>query len=254
MNPNWSKQRDEPVDVGISIRIETVAMEKFWHWVDLARGEVSALGLVEETRDPKSGRVLALTVDDIYLVSQKSSEAETDMIPEGISDLILRLVSEGIDPGKLRFWIHSHGKMDVFWSSTDDACIKGLCNEEWMLSLVVNKRRDSLMRLDQYHPAHFYLGSIRWKTFLELPEDQVEILTQEFKQKVYEGPSIFKSSILSDSQPNPSMTYCPIGRQLEGEELDDEIYWAEMEREVLEEMAAEDAAMEPIEVGRNNGR
>jgi hypothetical protein len=50
-----------------------------------------------------------------------------------------------------------------FLEGQDESCISGLANNEWLLSLVVNKRRDTQMRLDLFHPAHLYLP-MSWET------------------------------------------------------------------------------------------
>jgi len=81
-------------------------------------------------------------------------------IPAAVAQLIADLENQNIDSRKLRCWAHSHGSMSVFWSGTDDECITGLANGEWLLSLVVNKKRDSMSRLDQYHPCHMYLSDV----------------------------------------------------------------------------------------------
>ena len=44
------KQR-EKVQLDIKVQISAEAMQKLWLWTDIAKGEVSALGLVEEIRD-----------------------------------------------------------------------------------------------------------------------------------------------------------------------------------------------------------
>ena len=54
------------------------------------------------------------------------------------------------------------------------------------LSLVVNKKRETLMRLDQYHPCHLYLTDIVWEVHYPLVNGLAESCLTEFKAKVIE--------------------------------------------------------------------
>jgi len=181
-----NKSRREPVQLGIRVQVDATAMAKFWNWVDIAKGEVSALGLVEEILDANSGAVSGLLVTDLFLVKQRCSADETTMDAAAISQLMLDLENQGVDSRKLRCWVHSHGSMSVFWSGTDDDCIAGLANGDYLLSLVVNKKRDSMMRLDQYHPTHLFLTDVVWDVRYPLIDGLAEQCLTEFKAKVLE--------------------------------------------------------------------
>jgi hypothetical protein len=74
----------------------------------------------------------------------------------------------------------------VFWSGQDESCISGLANNEWLLSLVVNKRRDTQMRLDLFHPAHLYLADVVWEVKYPIVDGLAETCLSEFKVKVRE--------------------------------------------------------------------
>ena len=181
------KPRD-PLQLGIKIQVDVVAMQKLWLWTDLADGEVSALGLVEEIRDETSGLISILRVTDFFLIKQQCNGVETEMDPAAVSELMVDLESSGIDSSRLRCWAHSHDTMSVFWSDVDQECISGLANGEWMLSLVVNKKRDSLMRLDSFHPAHMFLPDVVWEVYYPLDDDLEGMCIEEFKAKVTERP------------------------------------------------------------------
>ena len=47
----WPKRERNPVKLGITIEVDVIVAQKIWMWTELARGEVSALGMVEELRD-----------------------------------------------------------------------------------------------------------------------------------------------------------------------------------------------------------
>jgi len=180
------KQRD-PVKLEIRVEIDAHALGKLWTWVDLARGEVSMLGIVEEELDPETGRLVALRVEDFHLVDQECSSAETTMNPQGIASLLTELEQRGVPSGKVLCWAHSHGDMGVFWSGQDHSCVKGLANGSYLLSLVVNKARDTMMRLDQFHPAHLTLSDIAWSVHCPIDQETYADCFLEFQTKVGEG-------------------------------------------------------------------
>jgi hypothetical protein len=186
MNQWQTKSRREPVQLAVRVLVDAEAMAKFWNWVDIAKGEVSCLGIVEEITDAETGSITALIVTDFLLVKQRCSADETTMDPAAVAELMTSLESQGIDSRKLRCWAHSHGSMSVFWSGTDDECINGLANGEYLLSLVVNKKRDVQMRIDMFHPAHLYLTDIVWEVRYPMIDGLAEQCLQEFKAKVME--------------------------------------------------------------------
>ena len=180
-----NKQRD-PVQLGVRIQIDAIAMQKLWTWTDVARGEVSALGIVEEIRNADSGSITALLVTDMFLVKQRCSLDETTMDPQAVATLMADLEAQDVDSRKLRMWAHSHAGMSVFWSGTDDDCINGLANGEWLLSLVVNKKHEAMLRLDQYNPAHLYLTDAAFEIAYPMTDGLAEQCLTEFKAKVQE--------------------------------------------------------------------
>ncbi len=120
--------------------------ERMRHYAQLAPGEVSGLGTVEEF----DGGFL---VTDLFLPKQTCSAGGTELDGESVATLIMELDQAGQDSGTLRFWWHSHGDLDVFWSGTDEACIDNLANGDYVLSLVTNRRGRTLARLDIYRPV-----------------------------------------------------------------------------------------------------
>ena len=227
---NLQRTPRQPVDAGVKIQVEAEAMQKLWLWTDFARGEVSCLGLVDEVVSTDNGRTTALIVTDFFLVKQQCTHEETDMDVADVARLISELEAKGIDSRKLRCWAHSHGSMSVFWSGQDETCIAGLANGEWMLSLVVNKRRDAIMRLDQYHPSHMYLADVVWETKFPLVDGLAEACFSEFKSKVQEVAFVprnreYGPASLRDAKERGALTM---------DELEDELDWLGLDRDELE--------------------
>lgn len=227
----------QPIDAGIKVQVDANAMQKLWLWTDFARGEVSCLGLVDEVVSTDTGRTTSLVVTDFYLVKQQCSYEETDMDTGDVARLIAELESKGVDSCKLRCWAHSHGTMGVFWSGQDETCISGLANNEWLLSLVVNKRRDTQMRLDLFHPAHLYLADITWEVKYQLVDGLAEACFSEFKAKVQEVvffPRKRDTRPAMRQQLLDELDGAGARGALTMDELDDELNWLGLDRDELE--------------------
>jgi len=127
--------------------------ERIRHYVALASGEVSGLGLVEEV----DGGFL---VTDVFLPRQECTPGGTELDQDWVAALLVTLEEEGRDSGGLKFWWHSHAGMGVFWSQTDEQCIAGLANDNYYISLVTNKAGDVLARLDIFNPLRVTLDEV----------------------------------------------------------------------------------------------
>ena len=151
----------------------------------IANGEVSGLGMVSEQLD-KKGRLRSYIVDDIYLIKQQCSGTDTVLDAEAVAIFLGDLATQGIDISKLKLWWHSHGDMKVFWSATDEACVANLANSSYMISIVTNKDKDMLTRIDIYKPFHVTVNEI--DTDIHYPEEPEleEFCVQEFNTKVTE--------------------------------------------------------------------
>jgi hypothetical protein len=191
---------------------------------------------VDEVIDTNTSRTSALIVTDFFLVKQECTSDETDMDNADVARLVAELETKGINSRKLRCWAHSHGSMGVFWSGQDESCIAGLANGEWMLSLVVNKRRDSIMRLDQYHPAHLYLADICWDVVYPLVDGLAEACFDEFKSKVKESQY---RSVLKNTREKSFLGDLKSANErgaLSDEDLMEEMDWLGLHRDDLDEL------------------
>lgn len=161
--------------------IDLVAQEKLWAWTRMAKGEVSMLGLVEDTPEGPA-------ITDLFLMRQTCTAASTDMDRADVARLLFDLGAAGIE-GQLRAWVHSHASMDVFWSKTDDDCIEGLAADPYCVSLVVNKRGDMRARVDLFRPVRVVIDEVPVK--LRTPDlGLVDLCRAEFMAKVNEAPTI----------------------------------------------------------------
>ena len=126
------------VKQNLKVRIDADAMQRIWHWTDLAAGEFSCLATV--TQD--------VLVGGVQLFDQVCTSASTELDQQALA----KFLCTHKEPENVRAWIHSHGKLGVFWSQQDEACIEGLANDQCLVSIVVNKKREFKARIDLWQP------------------------------------------------------------------------------------------------------
>lgn len=129
-------------------------------WTEIAAGEFSALGMVEETDG-------GFVVTKIFLPKQTCGAADTELDQAAVAQLLTELDASGEDISGLRLWAHSHADFKVFWSGTDEGTVRQLANGEWTLALVVNKAGERRCRLDLWTPVHVTLDELPVSVFHE---------------------------------------------------------------------------------------
>lgn len=120
----------------------------WWALVDKAPGEVGCWGYV--TLDQQHQEAY---VDTLFIVPQTASAAEVDFMEQGLPYAIEKAATDNrIDD--LRFCIHSHGNLDVFYSTTDEDMIGKMGRTtDWFVSCISNKKGKSNGRIDIYDCA-----------------------------------------------------------------------------------------------------
>ena len=107
--------------------------QQVMYWVNRADFEVSGLGkVVREDKD-------TFRVVSAHLLKQEGSAAETDLDAGAIAKLMYDTRNE---EGELKWWFHSHVKMNCFWSAQDMKTIKELGGQGWILATVFNQLND----------------------------------------------------------------------------------------------------------------
>jgi hypothetical protein len=137
--------------------IDAEAMAKLRAWTRFASGEVSGLGLVEPAYE--DGLLVSLEVTEVFIVKQECTSASTELDQEAVGHLLFELEQAG-KADQLKLWWHSHGTLDVFWSTTDDANIERLTTSDFLLSIVVNKHWDVRTRLDWFSPVELTMDEL----------------------------------------------------------------------------------------------
>ena len=143
----------------LRVLIDLPVLERITHFVDLAKGEVSCLGLVDKDGEN-------LIIREIFLPRQACSSSSTEMDQEDVAKLLLDLENNGKDQRSLRLWLHSHADMDTFWSTTDTDTIEELCNDGFLVSIVTNKAGKILTRVDVFNPFRFTMDKVTTEPML----------------------------------------------------------------------------------------
>lgn len=160
----------------LSILMPPAVKQQLDAYIDAADGEISGLGRVK-----MNGSVL--TVEEIFLFKQVCSSASTVLSDDDVANFLIEAVDRGIDPSELKLWWHSHAKMNVFWSKTDDDNIETFANG-WMLSIVGNKAGNYLCRVDLYEPLRLTLDKLPLQIILPYDPEIDQKAADEVAEKV----------------------------------------------------------------------
>lgn len=122
--------------------------DQIFDYVDLIDAEIGMFGYVTMTDD------VDFVVDEVFLVEQEVTGSTVDFMDSGLAFAIEKAAKDD-RLEDLLFSCHSHVNMGVFWSQTDEDMIEGMNNgmTPYLVSLVVNKKRETKQRVDFFNPG-----------------------------------------------------------------------------------------------------
>jgi hypothetical protein len=161
---------------GLKLHIPLDAILRIQAFVDECPDEISGLGEIKTLVSQ------GFELNQPFILEQPVTGASTD-ITESAANFVYELAEKGQSPAPYKFWWHSHVNMDVFWSSEDEATARGFGNV-FMISMVINRRKEFLIRLDQFEPFRLTIYNI--PVVFSLPEnpDLITLVKQEIKDKI----------------------------------------------------------------------
>lgn len=119
-------------------------------YVERCPFEISGLGKIQK----RTSEVFFL--EDVRIFPQQVSAAHTKLSSQALANFMTDLIEQGENTSLWKCWFHSHATMDVFWSATDEATIADFDMEmpdnNWLISIVMNKQQHLLPRLDLFAP------------------------------------------------------------------------------------------------------
>jgi len=199
---SYSPQRREvsPINAGYEakpklsqvpeVHLSMKALQQIWAWTDIADEEWSGLGYI---REDFSGLTPKIIIENVYLVKQVNSAASTKMDSKDVNRLITDLLVADKDPKWLRCWIHSHGSGSVFWSNTDEKTCQIYADEGYMVSIVVNKNRHLIARLNIYEPFRLSIDTLP-VVYQYTDQQTINNLAEEYNKLATEDPWYLCSS------------------------------------------------------------
>lgn len=187
----------------IEVLLDVAVFQKLKHWVALATGEVSGLGTVLEVKD-KAGNVVQYIVDNIFLLKQRCTSADTVLDDASVGEFLYQMQQKGEDLSRIKFWWHSHGDLNTFWSTTDEENIQRLANSRSLISLVTNHAGKILTRIDIFKPFHITVDEVCTDIHLAEEAGLYEFCAKEFIDKVEEAHSYVP--MMPSSMPFPGRT------------------------------------------------
>lgn len=162
----------------MSIEIPEEFIQEIFAYVDAVPTEISGLGDIEIEGD-------VLKIVKLRMFKQECTSGETTIDPQQLEEMTVQAAESNDDMSKLRLWWHSHANMSTFWSGQDETCIKDLlgCFRDYVVSIVVNKKRDLLARLDIRHKM---MGREVTHTHHRLKVNVVRIINKTLEERVKE--------------------------------------------------------------------
>lgn len=111
--------------------------------------EIAGMGKV---RVSEEGDIMLL---DVAIYDQTVTGGTADLSSEALARFQMELIQKGESPKDWTLWWHSHASMTAFFSNTDTGTIDASTEYQYLVSLVVNRRRERRARLDLYEPFRF---------------------------------------------------------------------------------------------------
>lgn len=170
--------------------------------------EISWLGKVEQ-----KGKNFLIT--KIYLPEQSCSGTSTEMSTSGLTDLAMKIINEeGADEyNKLRFWGHSHVRMGVTPSGTDEEQTRDFKDNDWFIRSIGNK--EGKMKFDIFYFKYgISLHDVEWEVYTEGSKEAEDYWKEQIQSKVSRG---FSSSFRTSHFPGNDASLIQIPHSRRGE-------------------------------------
>lgn len=166
------------IDFGTPIRkltIDPKTLRKLWIWSAASDIEISAIGEIAIQDD-----TIHVT-DTVHLLKQEGSSGSTELDMDAYDVLIRRYIKEGKSLEPLRFWFHTHPKMGIWFSMTDEDTIDDLgANGETYVAAVFNERGESQWCVTRHGIRMFMKINVPGPKPTYDEKKQAQVLLKEF--------------------------------------------------------------------------
>lgn len=199
----------------LSLYIPRKIYSKIMYWVNKSNFEVSWLGTINFFE--KTGQFV---VTDVFLLEQENTGASTDISAKELAKLEYTLhmkkkENPDIDLGELRWWGHSHVKMNVFWSGTDRSTMEELSQNGWFLSTVFNQKEEMRTAFTQNTDMTLMIDEINTFIYDENSKEDEAEWDLEYTEKVKNKTYTFKTKY--NWEPKEKTNYENFAKVMAGE-------------------------------------
>jgi hypothetical protein len=186
---NYLNQSEQQPSTTIELKLSRKAYEKITSYTQAVETEIGGL-LVMDSKDP-------LLVKDALIFKQEVSGSETELDSKTLIKYLESMAKRS--PRKIesiKGWWHSHAKMAVFWSGTDDTCFSDMLSVmPTVFGIVVNKSGEMLARVDlRTDIGNISLNNLKVNImFPTAKQAYIKEAKRKVKEKTYEYPNGFRN-------------------------------------------------------------
>jgi proteasome lid subunit RPN8/RPN11 len=148
--------------------------------------EICGYGLVDQIG------LTTFLVEKAYILDQNVGEAHARVDKMVIGQHQVDLERQGIDSGRIRLQWHSHGHGGAYVSPIDLDNIENYPGDEWMISLVLNKRGEFAAQLDVFKPFRVWTP-VKVVVDLPIPANLARQAQRDIRAKVRQPNNIVGS-------------------------------------------------------------
>ena len=136
-----------------TVRFSQKAYQQMWALTEACPIEISAMGIIATEEQKKSeGITEDFYVLEYFVIDQECTGTSTDLDDDAFIDLVMKLRDRGISAEQIVVWWHSHVRMGVSHSGTDEAQIERFDFDTVCISAITNKKNELNLRVDMYKP------------------------------------------------------------------------------------------------------
>lgn len=166
-------EKDKSTKPPLIVLITQKAFLKIKYFIEFCEYEINGLGTVE--RDDNT-----FTITDIFILDQLAQPAHVAIDPKALNRHVYDTVKSGGDVSNLKFQWHSHVNMPTFFSD-EDVLTTGNYMNDFMISLVSNKRGQYSCRIDIYKPLFL---SIEVPLYVKIPVIDRHQISESCQQEI----------------------------------------------------------------------
>lgn len=208
----------------LEIKLDDIVYQEVMHYVNKSNFEVSGLGKVVVEKD---GDSTILRVTKVVILPQENTSVHTEIDPASIGKAEYDLRNE---PGELRWWWHSHVKMETFWSNEDLNTIAELSQHDWFAATVFNQEEDMRSAYAQAAPLRFMMDEVLTYSASRIPKELTDKWDAQYAKNVKNKSTDWTkylagkgSSAMSRNTPNFTAKDDDDDRLIWPESVDDEL-------------------------------